>query len=63
MVYTVAAFACSALIVVVSGGWQRNWAGRGGRARIEKAATSQLAAPNIEATPTAGVKVLESAAD
>jgi MFS transporter, NNP family, nitrate/nitrite transporter len=33
MVYTVAAFLCVALILVVRGGWQRSWAGEGGRAR------------------------------
>jgi hypothetical protein len=33
MVYTIAAFACVALILIVRGGWQRSWAGKGGRAR------------------------------
>ena len=63
MVYTVAAFVCSALIVAVSGGWQRSWAGRGGRVRVDRVVTPPVTAPNVEAASMPTLNVSESAAD
>jgi len=44
LVYTIAAFACVALIVVVRGGWQRSWAGDGGRAKSPTMVVSESSA-------------------
>jgi NNP family nitrate/nitrite transporter-like MFS transporter len=48
LVYTLAAFACVALILVVRGGWQRSWAGDGGRAK-----TSAPAIAPVMSSPSA----------
>jgi MFS transporter, NNP family, nitrate/nitrite transporter len=43
MVYTIAAFGCTALILIMRGGWQRSWAGKGGQARTTTAPATQSA--------------------
>ena len=43
MVYALAAFGCAALILIMRGGWQRSWAGQGGRARTVAASATQSA--------------------
>lgn len=43
MIYTIAAFGCVALILIMRGGWQRSWAGKGGRARAVAASAAQSA--------------------
>jgi MFS transporter, NNP family, nitrate/nitrite transporter len=48
LVYTVAAFVCVALILSVRGGWQRSWAGDGGRAKVEKVAPTAGMTPAAE---------------